>query len=74
MTRTASELLREASKLIDTALITLDTSQYRCGGCHGRIFTNHKHAKVYDRLTNVPHRLNTCADSLEDPKPKSRRH
>lgn len=60
----ASRKLLEAAKLIETALVLLDMHNEPCGGCGSRHWRNLAHANVYQKLTDTPHRLRTCAEMI----------
>ncbi len=62
----APELLRNAGRLIERALLQLNMREQECGECGTRHFSNTSHAKVYERLTDVPLKLQTLASTLED--------
>lgn len=62
----APELLRNAAKLVDRALLKLDMREYPCLECGTRHFRNRAHAKVYEALTNTPLRLQEAANRLEN--------
>lgn len=60
----AGRKLLEAAKLIETALILLDTSYEHCGGCGSRHWNNRAHANVYERLTDTPSKLRSAAEQV----------
>jgi hypothetical protein len=64
-TMSASDLLRAAARLIERALIQLDTRKSTCGSCGVEHFGNLPHAKAYKQLTDTPDKLQRTADTLE---------
>lgn len=67
----ASRKLLEAAKLIETALVLLDTSYTNCGHCNSRHWKNMAHANAYQRLTDTPFRLRDCAEQIATSEIKS---
>lgn len=63
---TGADLLREAARLIDRAVLKLDTSSEHCPTCQRREFLNFPHAKLYEKLTDWPEKLRARADEWEE--------
>lgn len=72
-TATASRKLLEAAKLIETALVLLDTHSEACGGCGSQHYRNFAHAIAYRKLTDTPHRLRIEAAEIVGEKSTSNR-
>lgn len=62
----APDLLRSAARLIERAVIQLDTGSTTCEHCHVPKFKNLLHAKAYQQLTDQPHKLTNLAGMLEE--------
>lgn len=74
----APSLLRAAGRLIERALIKLDMREKPCGECGYRHFHNKLDARIYERFSNSPSKLNEAADELDTaagrrPTPPARR-
>ena len=64
--RKPADLLRDAARLIDSALLLLDTFSVECpGGCKHRLFRNVDHGRTYERLADLPARLDIEAQKLD---------
>ena len=62
-----SALLRAAAGIVERALGLLDLAEQRCPhGCGRRVFANHDHAKVAERLDATPEKLRVSAGRLEN--------
>lgn len=62
----AAELLRQAARSIETALVLLDMRETKCSECcTKRHWANPLHAKTYQQFTNTPHSLKTAAQHIE---------
>lgn len=62
----APSLLRAAARLVDRALLKLDTQHTPCTGCGRKHHRNIDQAQAYERLSDTPHRLEREADKLEN--------
>jgi len=60
----ADRLLEAAARLIERALIKLDTTAENCHECGRREWHNIDHAKIYERFTDTPSQLNDAAVQL----------
>lgn len=65
----ASALLRNAARLVERALIQLNTTEVRCQCCNDRLFENIDHAKVYEQFTDLSVKLRAAADRVSNPNP-----
>mgnify|MGYP001594935412 CR=1 FL=1 len=64
--RKPADLLRDAARLIDSALLLLDTFSVDCpGNCRHRLFRNVDHGRAYERLADLPSRLDVEAQKLD---------
>lgn len=63
--RSPERLLRDASRLIDQALIKLNMAKGTCEHCGRDWYENLTHARIYQGLTDLPDRLNRLANKLE---------
>ena len=62
----AADLLRNAARLVERALIQLDMQEAACPHCDARTFANREHARVYEAVTNIPERLRNAAERLQE--------
>lgn len=58
--------LKSAARLIDQALLQLDTRGAPCRCCGKPTFANRAHAKVYENLSDLPARLRHQARAVEE--------
>lgn len=61
----AQGLLQAAARLIEKALIKLDTKSVDCPHCETQLFRNRDHGRVYERLSDTPTKLRNCAEVLD---------
>lgn len=69
------DLLRSAAKLIERALVQLDTTSAPCPHCRTTLFRNLDHGRVTEQLVNLPGKLiqlaGRIANSTEQGTPRS---
>lgn len=65
-TMKAGDLLRSAAKLIDRAKAQLDVGEKPCRTCRCRVFDNPTHARVNERIAQMPTKLAEMAEWLKD--------
>lgn len=61
-----TERLREAARLINKALLELDTKMVDCCTCQRPTFRNRLHAKIYEHLCGIPDKLLNDAERLDN--------
>lgn len=64
------DLMRDAARLLETALVLLDTSSTACPHCGRKHFTDIAHARVYEQFSDAPERLRRAADRVAASTPK----
>lgn len=62
----ASDLLRNAARLVDRAMLQLDHTFTPCRCCHVPVYRNTAQARIYERLTDTPEKLRGIADKLDE--------
>jgi hypothetical protein len=62
----APGLLAAAARLVDRALLKLDTAQAPCQVCGGALWKDRDHARVYEQLANIPDRLRKSVAQLQE--------
>lgn len=60
------DMLRQAGRLIERAIVQLDMREYACLECGTKHFTNTNHARLYQQFTDTPGKLSTAADRFEN--------
>lgn len=66
----APDLLRSAAKLIERALVQLDTTSAPCPHCRTTLFRNLDHGRVTEQLSNLPGKLIALAGRIANSTPQ----
>lgn len=62
---TAAQKLRDAAAQIETALVLLNTSSYKCKCCGADRFESFEEAKTYQQFSDTSQKLKASADRLD---------